>query len=235
MATNASWSLGKAWVEGPWVLQVLLLTKGSAGPERKERLVDFSFQRNSAKLTELHRQGATDNVGINTEIRSLTNAFCRPVGMASSQECCSSSSEQSTQFIFNHKTWLSEFNTPKNVKRLRVEIMGQALEACKNFKYTLEDGSQVTFADHESVSKDARKTTLHIEEVPPERITGEESFETKIVVVNADCLVEAIRLRNEGFNPAVLNMASPRRPGKSEAQPVAVAVTDLDSSYIIAV
>lgn len=147
----------------------------------------------------------------------ITNAFCPRIGMASPQGCCSSPSEQSTQFIFNHKAWLSEFKTPKNAKRLRVEIMEQTLEACKNFKYTLEDGSQVTFADHESVSKDARKTTLHIEEVPPERNAEEDSIETKIIVVNADCLEEAIRLRNEGFNPAVLNMASSRRPGMCEA------------------
>lgn len=92
--------------------------------------------------------------------------------------------------------------------------MEQTLEACKNFKYTVEDGSQVIFTDHESVSKDARKTTLHIEEEPPERNTEVESFETKIVVVNGDCLEEAIRLKNEGFNPAVLNMASSRRPGE---------------------
>lgn len=93
--------------------------------------------------------------------------------------------------------------------------MQQTLEVCKNFKYTLENGSEITFADHESVSKDARKTTLRIQELPPRRETRkDEDFETKIVVVNGDCLEEAIRLRNEGFNPAVLNMASSRRPGE---------------------
>ena len=97
-----------------------------------------------------------------------------------------------------------------------MEIMQQTLESCKNFKYTLEDGSQVRFSDHESVSRDARKTTLHIEELPPRRTAEYEDFKTKIVVVNADCLEEAIRLRNEGFNPAVLNMASSRRPGKCD-------------------
>lgn len=121
----------------------------------------------------------------------------------------------SARYTFNHKTWLLEFRSPKNFKRLREEIMQQTLEACKNFKYTLENGSEITFADYGSVSKDARKTTLHIQELPPRRETRkDEDFETKIVVVNGDCLEEAIRLRNEGFNPAVLNMASSRRPGE---------------------
>lgn len=91
--------------------------------------------------------------------------------------------------------------------------MRQTLEACVNFKYALEDGTIVTFSDHESVSKDARKTMLHSNESPPKREATEDVIETKIAVVNVDCLEQAIRLRREGFNPAVLNMASSRRPG----------------------
>lgn len=157
---------------------------------------------------------------INTEVGSITNIICLRIGMASPiKDSRSSSSAESNQLIFNHKAWLSEFRSSKSdsKRQLRMEIMQQTLEACKNFKYTLEDGSQVTFADHESVSRDARKTTLHIEEMPPRRKAEVDDFKTKIVVVNADCLEEAIRLRNEGFNPAVLNMASSRRPGKCEA------------------
>ena len=155
---------------------------------------------------------------INTEAGSINNKICLPIGMASAKGSRSSSSAESNQMIFNPKAWLSEFRSSKNdsKRRLRVEIIQQTLEACKNFKYTLEDGSQVAFADHESVSRDARKTTLHIEELPPRRTVEYEGCKTKIVVVNSDCLEEAIRLRNEGFNPAVLNMASSRRPGKCD-------------------
>lgn len=124
----------------------------------------------------------------------------------------SSYSWKPSQAIFDHKKWLAEFRSSKNFKQLRVDIMQQTLEACKNFKYTLEDGTEITFSDHESVSKYARKTVLHTEESPPER-EKLEKLETKIVVVNADCLEEAIRLKKAGFNPAVLNMASSRRPG----------------------
>ena len=134
--------------------------------------------------------------------------------MASSLDGGSSSSKRPDQMIFDHKAWLSEFRSSKNFKGLRMEIIQQTLEACKNFKYTLEDGTEVSFADHGSVSKDARKTTLHIDENPSERGDEDGSYTTEIVVVKADCLEEAIRLKNEGFNPAVLNMASPRRPGE---------------------
>lgn len=125
-------------------------------------------------------------------------------------------SKRAGRVIFDHKAWLSEFQSSKNCRELRSEIMLQTLEACKNFKYSLEDGSEVIFADHASVSKDARKTALYIDEEPPERSEkGDEdrSFKTEVIVVNADCLEEAIRLKNKGFNPAVLNMASPKRPG----------------------
>lgn len=123
-------------------------------------------------------------------------------------------SSSSRQPIFDHKRWLAEFNSSKNFKLLRIEIIEQTLEACKNFKYTLEDGTEVTFSDRESVSKYARKTKLHIEESAPQREVKSDEFETKITVVNVDCLEEAIRLKSEGFNPAVLNMASSRRPGR---------------------
>ena len=131
--------------------------------------------------------------------------------MATSRE--GTSSEQASQSIFDHKKWLAEFRSSKHFKQLRVEIMQQTLEACRSFKYTLEDGIEVTFSDHESVSKAARKTVLHMDESPPELEVRGDEFETEIVVVNADCLEEAIRLKGEGFNPAVLNMASSRRPG----------------------
>lgn len=122
--------------------------------------------------------------------------------------------------IFDHNTWLAEFRSSKNFKQQRMEIMQQTLEACKNFKYSLVDGTEITFADHQSVSREARKTVLHEEEIlcnPTEFEKGanlRNKWKTEIIVVNADCLEEAIRLKHEGYNPAVLNMASSRRPGQ---------------------
>ena len=36
---------------------------------------------------------------------------------------------------------------------------------------------------------------------------------TQVIVRNVDCLEEGVRLTHEGYNPAVLNMASRRIPG----------------------
>lgn len=38
----------------------------------------------------------------------------------------------------------------------------------------------------------------------------------EVKVVNEDCPAVAVRLKNEGYNPAVLNMASRRNPGKNQ-------------------
>ena len=43
--------------------------------------------------------------------------------------------------------------------------MQQTLKACENFKYTLEDGSEVVFSNDE---RDARETTLYTDEEPQE-------------------------------------------------------------------
>ena len=95
--------------------------------------------------------------------------------------------------------------------------MQDTLAACKNFKYNLIDGTEIKFANFESVTNDAKKTTLHVdtvEHVPRMFLVMDKIIKTAIVVVNVDCLKEAIRLKDEGYNPAVLNMASPRRPGE---------------------
>ncbi len=39
------------------------------------------------------------------------------------------------------------------------------------------------------------------------------NYETVVEVVEGDCLEEAVRLKELGFNPAVLNMASAKRAG----------------------
>jgi len=39
------------------------------------------------------------------------------------------------------------------------------------------------------------------------------TIDTKIEVIDGDCLDQALRLKSLGLNPVVLNMASHRRPG----------------------
>lgn len=122
--------------------------------------------------------------------------------------------------IFDPKTWLEDFNKRGQHRPQRVVIIEGTLKACENFRYVLPDGEEVIFGDFESVSREARKTRLFTDEQPPLDETsssGDGGFTTEIKVVNSDCLEEAIRLRNKGLNPAVLNMASPKRPGIIES------------------
>ncbi|KXJ29933.1 hypothetical protein AC249_AIPGENE3144 [Exaiptasia diaphana] len=118
------------------------------------------------------------------------------------------------QEIFDPEAWLAEFNKPRLHRDQRIKIIEQTLKVCSEFKYTLPNGEQVVFGDFESVSRDAQKTRLYIDAVEHlKRLSNGTNFTTTVEVVNCDCLEEALRLKTEGFNPAVLNMASPRRPG----------------------
>lgn len=91
--------------------------------------------------------------------------------------------------------------------------MEGTLKACENFGYTSLDGRHVSLGDHSSVSNEAKKTRLYVEQQSPSRAPEEAGDLTSIRVENRDCLEEAILLKAQGLNPAVLNMASPKRPG----------------------
>jgi len=121
--------------------------------------------------------------------------------------------------IFDAKKWLEEFQKPGKHKSQRVEIIEQTLKVCEEFQYTLPNGKEVIFGDFESVSRDAQATKLYVDRVElVSRTDHAEKINTNIEVVNRDCLEEAIRLKTLGLNPAVLNMASPRRPGRFMAR-----------------
>lgn len=116
--------------------------------------------------------------------------------------------------VFDAEAWLREFRKPGQHRPQRVKIIEQTLKVCEDFKCTLPNGEEVFFGDFESVSRDAQKTRLYVDHVKLCSRPSNETRTTNIEVVNRDCLEEAIRLQSSGFNPAVLNMASPKRPGK---------------------
>ena len=72
---------------------------------------------------------------------------------------------------------------------------------------------QETIADcfegefHEPGESELYKKEVKLE---PQQVAG---FDTKLSVVNKDCLVVGKQMQDEGLNPAVLNMASAYRPG----------------------
>lgn len=76
-------------------------------------------------------------------------------------------------------------------------------------EYVTEDGRRVSLGDGRQMERDTEFYTdeIHLQGEMPER-TG-----AAIEVVSEDCLLAGIRLKEEGYNPAILNMASRRTPG----------------------
>ena len=102
-------------------------------------------------------------------------------------------------------------------------------------KYKLLDGTETSLCDSNDViveqvslfhpfnpqadltAKQAKRTKLYDFtrnfdlDLPAE--LNNVNYETVVEVVEGDCLEEAVRLKELGFNPAVLNMASAKRAG----------------------
>ena len=95
------------------------------------------------------------------------------------------------------------------VKELRVQEYRSTIEIVNQGYYTTEDGKRVTFPTITRMEHETKfyKNEFRVDNIP----TNEE--ETKIIVSNVDCLEEGVRLCREGYNPAILNMASRRHPG----------------------
>ncbi len=95
------------------------------------------------------------------------------------------------------------------VKELRAQENRSTIEIVNQGYYTTEDGKRVTFPTITRMEHETKfyKNEFRVDNIP----TNEE--ETKIIVRNVDCLEEGVRLCREGYNPAILNMASRRHPG----------------------
>lgn len=95
------------------------------------------------------------------------------------------------------------------VKELRVQEYRSTIEIVNQGYYTTEEGKRVTFPTITRMEHETKfyKNEFRVDNIP----TNEE--ETKIIVRNVDCLEEGVRLCREGYNPAILNMASRRHPG----------------------
>lgn len=95
------------------------------------------------------------------------------------------------------------------VKELRAQEYRNTIEIVNQGFYTTEDGKRVTFPDLTRMEHD---TTFYEREFRVDDIPAREE-RTQFMVRNVDCLEEGVRLILEGYNPAVLNMASRRNPG----------------------
>lgn len=95
------------------------------------------------------------------------------------------------------------------VKELRAQEYRNTIEIVNQGFYTNEDGKCVTFP---SLTRMEHETTFYKEEFRVDDVATR-AEETQFIVRNVDCLGEGVRLCREGYNPAVLNMASRRNPG----------------------
>ena len=88
-------------------------------------------------------------------------------------------------------------------------IIAQTLEACNRGYYITEKKTKIELPEKE-LSKCFEETFFYDS---PKDLIFEKKFETKIQVINDDCLTIGIQLKKEGLNPVVLNMMNPIERG----------------------
>jgi len=95
------------------------------------------------------------------------------------------------------------------VKELRAKEFRNTVEIVNQGHYVTESGSEYVFPNDADMM---RRTVFYDHEIP--MIEKAECGEQTIVEVqNIDCLYAGVQLKEQGYNPAVLNMASRRNPG----------------------
>ena len=95
------------------------------------------------------------------------------------------------------------------VKELRAKEFRHTVEIVNQGHYVTENGTGYIFPDDSDMM---RKTVFYEQEIHlPSRTLGHEP--TIVEVQNIDCLYVGVELKVQGYNPAVLNMASRRNPG----------------------
>ena len=95
------------------------------------------------------------------------------------------------------------------VKELRAQEYRNTIEIVNQGFYTTEEGQRVQFP---ILTRMEHETTFYSRAFRVDDIAVRPKA-TQVIVRNVDCLEEGVRLTHEGYNPAVLNMASRRNPG----------------------
>lgn len=95
------------------------------------------------------------------------------------------------------------------VKELRAKEFRNTIEIVNQGGYVTETGETYAFPDDAEMM---RKTEFYEQEIQLPEIVHNYR-QTIVDVQNIDCLYAGARLKEQGYNPAVLNMASRRNPG----------------------
>lgn len=95
------------------------------------------------------------------------------------------------------------------VKELRTKEFRNTVEIVNHGFYLTENGTKYIFPEDADMM---RNTVFYEHEIClPSRTSDNDS--TIVEVQNIDCLYAGVQLKEQGYNPAVLNMASRRNPG----------------------
>lgn len=95
------------------------------------------------------------------------------------------------------------------IKELRVKVFRNTIDIVNNGEYRTENGKRYIFADDSDMM---HNTVFYEHEI---RVTdiAQCSKQTIVEVLNIDCLYAGVLMKEQGYNPAVLNMASRQNPG----------------------
>jgi len=108
--------------------------------------------------------------------------------------------------LFEHIKWIKDFQIASSKKEGFSELRAQIFKDTINFVksgYTINN-KKITIDNECIISEYFDK---------PDILSNHSSYDTKISVINSDCLEAAQLLLDSGFNPIVLNMASRQNPG----------------------
>ena len=95
------------------------------------------------------------------------------------------------------------------VKELRTKEFRNTVNIVNQGYYVTESGSEYIFPNDSGM---IRNTAFYNHEIPL-IATANSDEQTIVEVKNIDCLYAGVELKEQGYNPAVLNMASRRNPG----------------------
>lgn len=95
------------------------------------------------------------------------------------------------------------------VKELRAKEFRNTVEIVNQGHYVAESGEEYVFPNDSDMM---RNTVFYVREIRMDDIPPRDE-PTIVEVQNIDCLYAGVQLKEQGYNPAVLNMASRRNPG----------------------
>src|SRR6266542_1606447 len=98
---------------------------------------------------------------------------------------------------------------------IRMEVQYSTIEIFQSIlNYTHKKTGKLVQLDENSLLSEISKSTFYPDGTSISRpIITEKQPHPTIQVVNDDCLNHALKLKNEGYNPIVLNMANAEVPG----------------------